>query len=199
MTTPHTTPPPTQNAPGALQTTPTTGAELQTLREACNLTREALAELVGVQARTIKHWENGRSAAPEDVAHTVKRLAFWVLRASAQTEAQARAMLAHSALTAKSPPVDGAGVVLLRYRQTADMALDDRLNGLRADVHAASVARVALALQASGHTARVVWFEPEAYAQWAAEQGHTEDSSAHRAAWAAAHGLTTPQARHRPD
>jgi len=44
-----------------------TGAELQTLREACGLTREHMAQLKGVQARTIKHWENGRAGVPADV------------------------------------------------------------------------------------------------------------------------------------
>ena len=57
-----------------------TGAELQTLREAAGLSRDALAELAQVQARTVKHWETRTGAAvPADVAAIVTRLSGWVL------------------------------------------------------------------------------------------------------------------------
>lgn len=45
-----------------------TGAELQCMREACAVSREELADLVGVQSRTVKHWESGRATVPADVA-----------------------------------------------------------------------------------------------------------------------------------
>lgn len=60
-----------------------TGAELRTWRESAGLSREALAERVNVQPRTIKHWESGRADVPDDVASVVYDLAGWV-----RTEAQ---------------------------------------------------------------------------------------------------------------
>ena len=65
-------------------TRPLTGAELQTLREACNLTREELGELAGVAARTIKHWESGRAGVPADVAALAQRLDATIQQAADQ-------------------------------------------------------------------------------------------------------------------
>jgi DNA-binding transcriptional regulator YiaG len=59
-----------------------TGAELQCMREACAVSREELADLVGVQSRTVKHWESGRATVPADVA---------AIMTSIDTEAQAEA------------------------------------------------------------------------------------------------------------
>lgn len=152
-----------------------TGAELQTLREAAGLSREALADLAQVQPRTVKHWETRTGAAvPADVAAIVTRLAGWVLHAARQG-LQA---------TMENAP-RGPEVVLLRYRDTADMHAKDRAQGLRADVHGAMVARLMLDLQAHGLHARVVWFDPEAYGRWLTQEVDKPDGAGARAAWAA--------------
>ena len=65
-----------------------TGAELQTLREACHLSRDELAALAGVQARTLKHWENGRAGVPGDVADLVRSMDARVSRAAREVLAQ---------------------------------------------------------------------------------------------------------------
>lgn len=175
-----------------------TGAELQTLREAAGLSREALAELAQVQARTAKHWETRTGAAvPADVAAIVTRLAGWVLHAARQ---------GLQAALENAPR--GPEVVLIRYRETDHMHAQDRAHGLRADVHGAMVARLVLDLAAHGLRARVVWFDAEAYSAWAVDMGiHlTPDTPADRAAWAAQaidaqaipHPADQPPAGHTP-
>jgi transcriptional regulator with XRE-family HTH domain len=89
---------------------PLTGAELQTLREACNLTREELGDLAGVAARTIKHWESGRAGVPADVAALAQRLDATIQQAADQG---ARAVAQASARQGGTAPAD---VVLIRYR-----------------------------------------------------------------------------------
>lgn len=66
-----------------------TGAELQTLRENANMPREDLAELAGVQARTIKHWESGRAGVPSDVADLVRCIDQTIDAAAQQVDSQA--------------------------------------------------------------------------------------------------------------
>jgi len=176
-----------------------TGAELQTLRESAGLSREALAELAQVQARTVKHWETRTgSAVPADVAGIVTRLAGWVLHTAREGLRQVL-----------ESPHEPADVVLLRYRETAHMHPQDVASGARADVHGAMVARLVLDLTAEGHRARVVWFEPEAFSSWVADvqglpPGH--DTPAARAVWAAQaieaqarpHAADQPPASHTP-
>jgi hypothetical protein len=74
--------------------------------------------------------------------------------------------------------------VLIRYRETAHMHTTDRTKGLMADVHGGMVCRLSLDLMAQGVTARVVWFDPDHYAQWLSTQG-AADTPAIRGAWAA--------------
>lgn len=196
-----------------------TGAELQTLREAAGLSREALAELAQVQPRTVKHWETRAGAAvPADVAAIVQAAAAWVLQAS--REGLRAAMLqAHGGPMAAGVAGALAGifqvrddapeVVLVRYRDTDHLHAQDRAQGLRADVQGAMVARLVLDLQAHGMRPRVVWFDPEAFAHWVADvqglpAGH--DTPAARAAWAAQaieaqarpHAADQPPAGHTP-
>jgi hypothetical protein len=159
-------------------THPITGAELQTLREAAGMTRESLAELAGVAPRTVKHWETRTGAAvPADVGPIVHRAARWVIFAAGEAFYQV--------INQPEPPAE---VVILRYRETAHMHPRDTAEGLRADVHGAMVARLALDLIHNGYSPRVVWFDPQGFAQWASEvqglpAGH--DTPDARAAWAA--------------
>lgn len=148
-----------------------TGAELQTLREAAGLSRETLAGLAGVEARTVKHWETRKGASvPADVAETVTS----ALRTAIHTS---RALLA--AVQATHKP--GDPVALLRYRQTADMIGGEHLPAWSADAYGAILACAVLQLTAEGYRPRVAWFDPEAYHQ---ARGDIEDNQATREAWA---------------
>ena len=176
-----------------------TGAELQTLREAAGLSRDVLAGLANVQARTVKHWETRTGAAvPADVAAIVRQAADWVRKAAADAF--------FMELGRPEAPED---VVLIRYRETDHLHAQDRAQGLRADVHGAMVARLVLDLQHNGLRPRVVWFDPESFAHWVQvvqglPPGH--DTPAARAAWAAQaiaaqaipHPADQPPAGHTP-
>jgi DNA-binding transcriptional regulator YiaG len=175
-------------------TTPMTGAELQTLREASGLTREALASLAGVEARTVKHWETRKgTAVPADVGALAQATARWVRETAAEGVKQAVAALKTQAPHLKyMPPLEypmlglSHEVVLIRYRETEHLAETDRAQGLRADVHGAMVARLVLDLLGEGFTPRVVWFDPEAFTEWRQAITPTlPDSHALRGAWAA--------------
>lgn len=174
-----------------------TGAELQTLREAAGLSREVLAGLANVQARTVKHWETRTgSAVPADVAAIVRQAAAWVVQASREglhaaiLQAKGGPMSAMMAYVMGGvlPPSDAPpDLVLIRYRESDHLHPQDRAQGLRADVHGAMVARLVLDLQAHGMRPRVVWFDPEDFAHWcdANRTNLPAGQQAARAAWAA--------------
>lgn len=157
-----------------------TGAELQTIREALHLTREDLADLAGVAARTVKHWESGRSGVPADVAETVTRMdALATREASNELE-----RLRHLPQSLDAP--HGVGdVVLTRYRGAAGMtpALRASLGGMAAWIQAAIVARVRAKVLEHGASVRVVWFDPQDYEAWRSTQG-LDDSHGARMIWA---------------
>lgn len=181
----------------AHQTEHTTGAELQTLREAAGLSRDSLAELVGVQARTVKHWENGRSGVPADVAAVVHNLAQWVNMNARNMHAIARRQaLGTPSATRTTYDEDGEPasieiapaeparpVVLLRYKHTADMMPGDQEQGAQADCHGAAVGQVVQRLALDGVAARVVWFDPASFASWC-QKTQADDTPAARQAWA---------------
>lgn len=152
-----------------------TGAELQTLRESAGLTREALAELMGVEARSVKHWETRTTASvPDEAAQIVRHAAQWV--ASTAREALADLL--------RQP---GGLVALVRYRETAHLPPSARATGLRADVHGAMVARLFSDSLSAGVACRVVWFDAAHYRQWLNTQ-HPQhaDTEALRSEWARA-------------
>jgi len=155
-----------------------TGAELQTLREACNLTREELGDLAGVAARTVKHWEHGRAGVPADVAALVQRLDATIQQAADQG---AHAMA--QAITRQGTAPDD--VVLIRYRDADDLArYRPDMAGQPAGVHGAIVQRVAQEMRLRGQLVRVVWMLPDAYEAWRTAHGLAELEST-RATWAA--------------
>lgn len=135
-----------------------TGAELQTLREACHLTRDDLADLCQVQARTIKHWENGRSGVPADVSALVLGIDQWIDRAAVQLCAQ---------MTRTNANVHA---VWVRYREPQDRRKikheDGALDRVPEGAHAAAAHRAARACQAPAP--RVVWFDAEDFDMWRA-------------------------------
>ncbi len=155
-----------------------TGAELQTLREACNLTREELGALACVAARTVKHWEHGRAGVPADVAALVQRLDATIQQAADQG---ARAMAQAIARQGTAPD----DVVLIRYRDADHLArYRPDMAGQPAGVHGAIVQRVAQAMRQRGQLVRVVWMLPDAYEAWRTAHG-MPDLESTRATWAA--------------
>lgn len=157
-----------------------TGAELQTLREACNLSRDELADLAGVQARSVKHWESGRSGVPADVCGIVLGLDAAISHATAQAIDAVR--------NAQPQPDD---LVLMRYRANADMkpagtSHTAKGDHLPASAHGAIVGRVRQALQQQANPVpvRVVWFEPAAFTDWRTVH-KLPDTQATRSQWAA--------------
>lgn len=157
---------------------PLTGAELQTLREACNLTREELGELAGVAARTIKHWESGRAGVPADVAELVQRLDATIQQAADQG---ARAIAQAIARQGMAPD----DVVLIRYRDADHLArYRPDMAGQPASVHGAIVQRLAATLRATGQPVRIVWMDLDAYEAWRTAHA-LADLETTRASWAA--------------
>ena len=158
---------------------PMTGAELQTLREACGLSRDELGTLAGVAARTVKHWEHGRSGVPADVAQLVQRMDATIQQAADQG---ARAIVQAIARQSGRAPAD---VVLIRYRDADHLArYRPDMAGQPASVHGAIVQRVAHALRQRGQLVRVVWMVPADYEAWRTN-AKMPDTEATRAAWAA--------------
>lgn len=176
-----------------------TGAELQTLREACGLTREHLATLKGVQARTIKHWENGRAGVPADVQQYIEDVDH-LISDEEHNELER--------LTQQRKTHPGAPMVLVRYREAADTAPHlAHFLPLPATVHAMALARLAKEVRRTPwgphrgpwekEVARIVWFEPEAFAAWCAVHKQP-DTTATRNQWAA-HTLPTQAIPHRAE
>jgi DNA-binding XRE family transcriptional regulator len=179
-----------------------TGAELQTMREACHLSRDDLAGLVGVQARTVKHWENGRAGVPADVAAVVRNID------QQATQAARHALGELLALQASAAPGQAAKIVLMRYRSAADMArYNPSIAGLPEGAQGCIVARImqALAMAAPGDAGtpgaapvvRVVWFNPDDFEAWRAAHKRPDDAPA-RADWAA-QALPAQAQPHRAD
>ena len=114
-----------------------TGAELQCLRDACGLDRDQLAERVGVQGRSIKHWEMRSNGVPADVATLVLEL-------EAQISKEAALRLSH--YNGRSD-----AVILLR---TVDPVKNE------------VASRVYLELRRTGQDVRMVNFDYKAFREW---------------------------------
>jgi hypothetical protein len=152
------------------------------------LIRDDLADQVGVQARTVKHWENGRSGVPADVATTVQ--AIYAKATSAASESMA--LIAG----AQHEPGDE---VLTRFRCSDDfLRYRPDMRGVPAGAQAAIVARVMLGLklaQAESVRVRVVCFDANAFETWRTVHKQP-NTKAICAAWAAQvlSGQATPTA-----
>lgn len=153
-----------------------TAAELKTLREAIGLTVPDLAALAGVQERTVRYWESGRNAVPDDVAAQVEAIDQRLTDMAAAAMRQVRE-------TAAAQGGLPASVVLVRYRENADLwRCHPGFRPLPVTTHAALLARTRAAL-ADLHVRSVIqYMEPAQYAQWLAGR---PDSEAMRSAWAA--------------
>ena len=153
----YTTPRETQENHAMQNTTPSapqyiTGAELQTLRESCGLSRETFGELANVAARTIKHWETRRGGVPADIAKLATEL----------ESAARQAIIAHTerAILMHAPRGKDTPVILTRYREgtTPDPAT---WGTTPASMQGAIVAGMRLALLAKGFAVRVVMHDAD--------------------------------------
>lgn len=153
-----------------------TPAELKTTREACGLSVPDLAALAGVQERTVRYWESGHTAVPDDVAETVQRIDAMLTQAADQAVAQVRELQAQHG----SVPEE---IVLLRYPSTADLHLyQPEMRPLPATCHAAMLYRTRSALADLHVPSRIIYMDPAAYSAWL---GRRKDTEAQRSAWAA--------------
>ena len=146
-----------------------TGAELQTLREACNLSRDELATLAGVAARTVKHWENGRAGVPADVAALVADIDGIITR-EVHTTAQHAMQWAREG-GRDGNPVRPAVLVLYGPESWPKWHHLGGFSALPVGVASALVSRCRLLMQAgeSGKHAmpvRVVRFDESNYLAW---------------------------------
>ena len=172
-----------------------TGAELQTLREACHLSRDDLAELVSVEARTLKHWENGRSGVPSDVASAIQKLDDSINTHALQSIAKIQA--AHN--MESNSQLD---ILLIRYRSAADLRKHmPHLAHMPAAAHGAIAARICTYLRMTPSLqavkVHIVWMNVDIYEEWRTAYS-LQDSSDTRNAWAA-HSLQNQAIPHRAD
>lgn len=163
-----------------------TGIELQTLREACHLTRDDLADLCAVQARTVKHWEQRNGGVPADVAAMVQAI-----------EAQVQALAERMAQALRAEGAGAGPVVLVRYASSAELRrYCPELAPLPAGAYAAAMAR--LRWLVAPLAVRLVRFDAEDYEGWRATLGQP-DTEATRRNWAQAVALPDQAKAHRGD
>lgn len=128
-----------------------TGAELQTLREGCGMSRDEFATLVDVQPRTVKHWEIRMGGVPADVAEHAKVL-----------DARVRKSVAIQLKRLKDlHPISkfDAPLILTRYRDDSEVP-KETWGELTAAMHGAAVLRLRDALMDAGYFVRIVWNDP---------------------------------------
>lgn len=167
-----------------------TGAELQMLREACHLTRDDLAELCGVQTRTIKHWEQRNGGVPADVAAMLAAIDAQVQAVAEQAAQQVRQLVQQQG----EAPED---VLMVRYTTNADLRrYQPDMGPLPANAHAAMLAR--LRWMVAPWRVRVVRFDAAGYEAWRKELGRPDDAAT-RMEWAAAVALPDQAKPHRGD
>lgn len=168
-----------------MTTTPTiTGAELQTMREACNLSRTDLALLIQVSADDIAEWEGEQTVIPSRTAHVIAQLDKMVhIGVDAGIKAMKRSIATNR--KGKTPKE----YTLLRYRSHADLVrFEPIFQDVPNEIHGAIVTRFRDAMRHTPGldtlTIRVIWMEPEAYEAWRnACQLPNNDTT--RSAWAA--------------
>jgi len=160
-----------------------TPAELWTAAQGLHLNDQILAEMLGVEDRTVRRWRAGQRRIPAGVAEELARLEAEIDRIAGEHVASVKQLAADQGGLPSA-------VALLLYRDSADV--EQWQPGFvqsfgwpgAASLHAAVVTRVRRDLMRFGIAIRVVWMDSERYAAWLAETG-AADSPATRAAWAA--------------
>lgn len=157
---------------------PMTPAELRTLREALGLSHDDVAQLVKVQSRSVKFWEQGNQAVPADVAELLRDMD----RNYTATAAQVTKTWA-MAIQVSSQPLQP--IVLLRYASAEDVRhYRPDMGALPLTTHATLLNRIRLGLEARGVVVRVVYMVPDEYEPWRRAQ-QRDDNEDSRNAWAA--------------
>lgn len=152
-----------------------TGADLKTLRESLNLSAQELADILDIKAeRSVRRWEDGSRAVPDDVAETVLELEDFV---ESLSKAWAKEM-------PRTP--SKSAMVLLRYEsaevfqryqgQSIPYAYPHRF-------HSAALGRLAREMRRGSRVLSIVSMDPEAYEAWRFQLGLEDDSSS-RTKWA---------------
>jgi DNA-binding XRE family transcriptional regulator len=146
-----------------------TGAELQVFRNISGLTRAEFGGLVGVEARTVKFWENGRAGVPADVADRAQHLA-----------GHARQLV--------EAYLDAETIALVLFKDQNDLAqaIPDE-SGMPFQCHNAAVYAACAVLD---HV-RVVWFDRTLYSAFLIEEATTPSDYPVLTRWA----LTTVPAQ----
>ncbi|OJY94409.1 MAG: hypothetical protein BGP25_05305 [Lysobacterales bacterium 63-13] len=121
-----------------------TPAELKTHREALGLTVGWLAEQARVGERTVRYWESGRNAVPEDVADLIRRIEM-------KTRAMVTAALDSVGQILAEEGGSPESVDLRRYASDAELwSKHPAFRPLPATWHAVTLARIARELDARG-------------------------------------------------
>ncbi|MBF0140058.1 MAG: DUF1870 family protein [Magnetococcales bacterium] len=152
-----------------------TSAELKTLRESLGLTAQWLADQAGVQIRTVRYWEAGRSSVPADVSALLERIDRMLDDAVAQAVAQITDSIAK--------PVAIPEITLVRYRTDDDLwRFRPEMRPIPVTTHAAMLMRLRRALFHVGIQSVIQYMDPEDYLDWL---GDRPDSETERSEWAA--------------
>jgi len=152
-----------------------TAAELKTIRESCGLTVPDFASLVGVDERTLRYWESGKTAPKTaDIYDLLLGVNDRIEVCVAQAVQQVKAIIA-----AHGKPAE---IALLRYRENADLwhYLPD-WRPLPCTCHGAMLARTRSALADLHVATKIVYLDVPRYVAWLNGRA---DNSALRAEWA---------------
>ena len=154
-----------------------TAAELKTIREALGLPVAWLAKQADVQERTVRYWESGKAAVPEDVSHALLEIDLSFDKVVYEAVESLKAAVSHH-----GQPVD---ITLVRYSDESTLwGCQPEFKGMPVTSHAAMMFRVKKELEGRGAHVSMVYYDPEACKEWAKSHGLKQSSST-RAAWAA--------------
>lgn len=127
-----------------------TSAELKTMRESLGLTAQWLADVSGVQLRTVQYWEVDR-AVPDEVA---KRL----IDLDARFSEMARNVVSLTGQLHEASGTKPENVKLYRFRNEQDLWRDrPDMQGLPVTCYAAMLNRCRLALEEEGYKVRILY------------------------------------------
>lgn len=162
------------------------GIELQTLREACHLSRDDVGNLCGVQSRTVKHWEQRNGGVPADVAAMMTAI-----------DAQVQTLAEQMAQTLRAEAAGAGPVVLVCHTSGAKLRrYCPELARVPFGAYAAMLARVRWLV--APLAVRLVRFDAEGYEGWRVASGQPDTEAALRG-WAQAVALPDQAKAHRGD
>ena len=141
------------------------GPEFRLLRRSLFLSGQQVADRLGIKsARTIRYWEAGRLSVPDDAARHLLSLDEII----------------EDAVDEALEELDATGVVLLTYRDDADVAGNPGLAGPGAsDLHQAMISRI----WREHHDLRIVYFDRAAFERWLLAE-HLDETPATHVQWA---------------